>query len=229
MTNPSRDTGGRAYGGYLDALQREIDRTPELTRGDIDETDALTRALTAIASLAAAENEMATGGKADATGLWTAPPVAGGDHRTVRTVSWRGTRYESTGNGRNELLDDAAALLLGTPWERTRWRRTPKDGSQRDRQATQGRVRRTPILDPGDAGRRPKETEHDALSEAVRTTDLFIITDMDTSTTSGLYRFNQDPDEDGDDPDRGYTRVPAGPLVSDLVGVLNTMVCRDTF
>ena len=229
MTSPSRDTGDGSYRTYLDAVQREIDATPELTRGDIHETDAITRALLEIAAVAAAENELATGGTADTTGLAAPPPDPDRNPRAVRAAVWRGARYESTGGGRNALLDDAAALLLGTPWDRSGWRRVPTGGPGAERGATRGRVRRTPILDPGDADRQRTRTEHDSLSEAMRTTDLFVLTDMDTATTSDLYRFNHDPDEDGDDPDRGYTRVPAGPLVSELIGVLNTMICRDSF
>ena len=229
MTSPSVDAGDHAYHTHLDAVRREIDATPELMLGDTHKTDALTRALLEIAAVAAAENELATGVTADAAGLAAPPPDPDPDPRAVRTAIWRGARYESTGGGRNALLDDATALLLGTPWERTRWRRAPTGDPGAEQGATRGRVRRTPILDPGDADGQRTRTEHDSLSEAMRTTDLFVLTDMDTATTSDLYRFNDDPDEDGDDPDRGYTRVPAGPLVSELVGVLNTMICRDSF
>ena len=229
MTSPRRDAGDRAYSTYLDAVRREIETTPELMRGDIHKTDAITRTLLEIAAVAAVENELATGGTADATGLAAPPPDPDPNQTAVRTAVWRGTRYESTGGGRNALLDDASALLLGTPWDRSRWRRVPTGGPGAERGTTRGRVRRTPILDPGDADRQRTRTEQDSLSEAMRTTDLFVLTDMDTATTSDLYTFNHDPDEDGDDPDRGYTRVPAGPLVSELVGVLNTMICRDSF
>ena len=229
MTSPSGDAGDRAYNTYLDAVRREIDATPELMRGDIHETHAITRALIEIAEVAAVENELATGGTADAAGLTAPPPDPDPDQTAVRTAVWRGTRYESTGGDRHALLDDAAALLLGTPWDRSRWRQVPTGGPGAEQRATRGRVRRTPILDPDNADRQPTGTEQDSVSEAMRTTDLFVLTDMNTDTTSEIYRFNHDRDEDGNDPNRGYTRVPTGPLLSELVGVLNTMVCRDSF
>ena len=212
---------------YLDAIESEIAATPLLTRGDERIAAAIRRSLLSLAGAATAEHELGNGRTTDANGL-TAISTARSerDLKSSRTAIWHGRSYRSTPAEIAGLLDDAAGLLLGTPWSRTEWgpmqlnRRANTPGNR-----TRRLVVRTILLDPEPVD---ADQPHRPADESLRETEVFLLTTLDPENShwgrSELYRFNEDPDEDGNDPDRGYTRVPAGPLVSELTEIADMIV-----
>ena len=218
------------FDAYLNAVRREIDETELLAGGNERERAAIQRSLTELAAVAAVENYLSTGGTAGVDGLAPLPGASRDEPDDSarldgsRSASWRGQTYSATPSEIAELLEDANALLLGRPWERTQWRQPPDGDTSRRAEKI---VRRTILLDPGDEADTHGDNRENALQrkEALRETPLFALTHVESRTTSELYRFNDDPDEESTDPDRGYTRVATGPLINELMDLLNTIIC----
>lgn len=221
---------------YLAAVEAEIATTPMLQKGCARNAHAIRDSLLALAGAAAAEHYLATGGTVDENGFTDLPggPATASLDASRKPV-WRGRSYCSTAAEIGDLRDDAAALLLGTPWIRTSWERGRPTAKSLARTSSRWTTR-TSLLDPEVVETAAERTdgyihEHQPNRPAedyLRETDVFLLTTFTAENpdtgTSDLYRFNDDPHEDGTDPDRGYSRVPAGPLITELTEWIDRII-----